>query len=139
MITTQFKSEFDTTIDVVIMGNDNYRYSVIKPMFDEYGFGFIFPGFRTIFIDGEQKLGNAVNKFIEAHEVAHILLNHNESKNPTDEIQADLLARLLLLQHGYTTSAELVVEKFEERHGIQYHSKIYKEMLGNIEYSSYVS
>jgi hypothetical protein len=139
MITTQFKSEFDTTLDVAIMGNDDYRYPAIKPMFNEYGFGFIIPGFKTIFIDGEQKLGNDINKFIEAHEVAHILLNHNESKNPNDEIQADLLARLLLLKHGYTTSAKLVVDKFEERHGIQYHAKIYEQILGNTKYSSYVS
>lgn len=139
MISTEFKSEFDSTLDVVIIRSSDYRYSIIKPMFNEYGFGFIIPGFKTIFIDGEQNLGNDINKFIEAHEVAHILLNHNESKNPNDEIQADLLARLLLLEHGYTTAAGLVVEKFEERHGIKHNTKIYEQMLGNTEYYSYVS
>ncbi len=124
MKTRQFKSEFNSNLQVVIMGKSDFRYEIMKPLFSEYGFGFIIPGLSLVMIDGEQRLGKSVEKFIEAHEVAHIMLNHSESKNPTDEIHADMIAWDLLTKNRYSKSAELVVEKFEERHGIKFDKKI---------------
>jgi hypothetical protein len=120
MKTKQFRSEFDSTLEVAIMGKDDFRYDIMKPMFEEYGFGFIVPSFNLIVIDGERKLGKVIHKFIEAHEVAHHKLKHNEQHNPTDEIEADRLAHSMLNSKGYIKSAELVVEKFKERHGIEF-------------------
>jgi len=124
MKTRQFKSEFDSNLQVVVLGKEDFRYEIMKPLFNEYGFGFIIPGLSLVMIDGEQQLGKSVEKFIEAHEVAHIMLNHSESKNPTDEIHADVVAWDLLTKNGYSKSADLVVEKFEERHGIKFDKKI---------------
>lgn len=121
MKTKQFKSEFDSRLEVAIMGKDDFRYDVMKPMFKEYGFGFIIPSFNLIVIDGEQKLGKTIHKFIEAHEVAHYILGHSDSQNPNDEIEADRKAYTMLNDKGYVKSAELVVEKFEERHGIKFY------------------
>lgn len=121
MKTRQFKSEFNSALEVAIMGKDDFRYNVIKPMFDEYGFGFIIPAFNLIVIDGERKLGKIVHKFIEAHEVAHYQLGHSKEHNPNDEIEADRLAYKMLDNKGYKKSAELVIEKFEERHGIKFY------------------
>jgi hypothetical protein len=124
MKTRQFKSEFDSNLQVVVLGKEDFRYEIMKPLFNEYGFGFIIPGLSLVMIDGEQRLGKSVEKFIEAHEVAHIMLNHSESKNPTDEIHADMVAWDLLTKSGYSKSADLVIEKFEERHGIKFDKKI---------------
>jgi hypothetical protein len=124
MKTRQFKSEFDSTLEVVIMGKDDFRYDIMKPMFEEYGFGFIIPAFNLIVINGELKLGKVIHKVIEAHEVAHYILGHSKSHNPNDEIEADSLAYLMLDGKGYKKSAELIVEKFEERHGIKFDKKI---------------
>jgi len=121
MKTRQFKSEFDSKLEVAVMGKDDFRYDIMKPMFREYGFGFIIPTFNLIVIDGELKLGKDVHKFIEAHEVAHYMLGHNETHNPNDEIEADRLAYKMLDGKGYKKSAQLVIDKFEERHGIKFH------------------
>jgi hypothetical protein len=121
MKTKQFKSEFNSALEVAIMGKDDFRYDIMKPMFEEYGFGFIIPSFNLIVIDGERKLGKAIHKFIEAHEVAHFTLGHTATHNPSDEIEADKLAYTMLNKKGYKKSAELVIEKFEERHGIKFY------------------
>ena len=121
MKTKQFKSEFNPTLEVAIMGKDDFRYEIIKPMFEEYGFGFILPAFNLIVMDGELKLGKDVYKFIEAHEVAHFMLGHTNAHQPDDEIMADRLAHKMLDGKGYKKSAQLVVDKFEERHGIKFY------------------
>ena len=119
----QFISEFDSNLQVIIMGKSDFRYDTMKPMFTEFGFGFIIPAFNLIVIDGEQKLGKDVHKFIEAHEVAHYILGHSAEHNASDEIEADRLAYKLLSDKGYTKSLQLVIEKFEERHGIKFDEK----------------
>jgi Zn-dependent peptidase ImmA (M78 family) len=121
MKTRQFKSEFDSNLEVVIIGKDDFRYNIMKPMFEEYGFGFIIPTFNLIVINGELRLGKDVHKFIEAHEVAHYILGHTEEHNAEDEILADRLAHKMLDGKGYKKSAQLVIDKFEERHGIKFH------------------
>jgi len=125
MKTKQFKSEFDDNIIVNIIGVDDFRYSVVKPMFETYGFGFMIPANiieKLMLIDGEQKLNKHILKWIEAHEVAHFMLGHGltNERHPNEEIDADRLAYQLLNDNGYIKSAQLVKDKFEERHGIKY-------------------
>ena len=123
MKTKQFRSEFGNDIIVNIIGSDDFRYSVVKPLFESYGFGFMIPANiseKLMLIDGEQKLSKDVLKWIEAHEVAHFKLGHSEEKNENDEREADTLARLMLIKNGYHTAAKLVEDTFKERHGIEF-------------------
>jgi len=129
MKTKQFRSEFDNDVTVNIIGNDDFRYSIVKPIFESYGFGFMIPAMppaniseKMMLIDGEQKLNKHILKWIEAHEVAHFMLGHGLTKNNSaeEEIQADRLAYQLLNDKGYIKSAQMVKDKFEERHGIKY-------------------
>jgi hypothetical protein len=71
MKTKQFRSEFDNDVLVNIIGKDDFRYEVVKPIFEQFGFGFMVPTDFVVLIDGEQKLSKDVLKWIEAHEVAH--------------------------------------------------------------------
>jgi len=125
MKTKQFRSEFGNDIIVNIIGVDDFRYSVVKPMFETYGFGFMIPATiseKLMLIDGEQKLSKNILKWIEAHEVAHFMLGHGLTieRHPNEEIDADRLAYQLLDDKGYHKAAKLVKDKFEERHGIKY-------------------
>jgi hypothetical protein len=120
MKTKQYISEFNSDLQVAILGKSDFRYEMMKPMFEEYGFGFIVPAFKLIVIDGEQRLGKDIHKVIEAHEVAHYVLGHTEQHNPDDEILADRLAYQMLDGKGYKKSAQLLIDKFEERHGRPY-------------------
>jgi hypothetical protein len=115
-----FFSEFKNDIAVGILTKEDYRYEVMKPLFEQCGFGFAETSSGCVFIDGEVKLTKDELDWVEAHEVAHILLKHTKDRNESDEIDADRKAIELLLDRGYTKSAQMVKDKFEERHGIKY-------------------
>ena len=54
-------------------------------------------------------------KFIEAHEISHLLLGHNGPRSEQDEIEADLGAYILLKKNDMST--ERLEDEFEERPG----------------------
>ncbi len=116
-------SEFLNDVTVVVVFNDDPRYSQIKPMFEQYGFGFVVPEQSLMIIDGEILVGepNGVDvlKFIEAHEISHILLGHT-SGSEIEEIEADLGAYILLKDKGYDKSIEILINSFQERHGVEF-------------------
>ena len=89
------------------------------PIFDKFGFGFASVENKIVCIDGEVKLSKDELKWIEAHEIAHIKLNHIGERSKDDEVDADVLAELLLRTHGYNKAAELVKIKSIERHNKQ--------------------
>jgi hypothetical protein len=120
----EYGSEFLNDVTVVVVFNDDPLYSQVKPMFDQYGFGFMVPGKNLMIIDGEILVGEPdakdILKFIEAHEVAHILLKHDGPRNERDEIDADMMALNLLVAKGYDKSIKILLDKFQERHGVEF-------------------
>ena len=70
MKTKQFISEFNSDLQVAILGKDDFRYEIMKPMFDEYGFGFIVPAFKLIVIDGEVAKNKTLKEYREELETA---------------------------------------------------------------------
>jgi len=120
----EYNSEFLTDVIVVVVFNDDPLYSQVKPFFNEYGFGFMVPGKNLMIIDGEilvdEPDAKDILKFIEAHEVAHILLGHDGPRNDKDEIDADLKALDLLIEKGYDKSIKILLDKFQERHGVEF-------------------
>jgi hypothetical protein len=128
----EFRSEFLSDVTVVIVFNEDPLYSQVKPFFDEYGFGFMVPGQNLMIIDGEIVVGEPdgkdILKFIEAHEVTHVMLGHDGPRNDTDEIEADLGAYLLLQDKGYNKPIEILLKHFKERHGVEFNGN----MLDNV-------
>lgn len=120
----EYQSEFLSDVTVVVVFNDDPLYSEVKPFFDQYGFGFMAPGKNLMIIDGEILVGQTkakdILKFIEAHEVAHIMLKHDGPRNERDEIEADLMALNLLVKKGYIDSIKILLDKFQERHGVMF-------------------
>jgi hypothetical protein len=92
----EYNSEFLNDVMVVVVFNDDPLYSQVKVFFEQYGFGFMAPGQNLMIIDGEILAGEPdakdILKFIEAHEVTHIILGHDGPRNEKDEIEADLVA-----------------------------------------------
>ena len=132
----EYKSEFLNDVTVVVVFNDDPLYSKVKVFFDQYGFGFMAPGQNLMIIDGEILVGepNAkdILKFIEAHEVTHILLGHDGPRNEKDEIEADLGAYLLLREKGFDKSIELLLNHFQERHGIEFNEYMLEDIESRI-------
>jgi hypothetical protein len=115
-----YNSEFYDSVVIAIVDNGDYQYQTLAPLFNEYGYGFVAPNQKLVFIDGGKGLSKNTLKWIEAHEVAHIILGHKKEKDSKDEIEADTLAHKLLVGNGYYKSAQLVKDKFKERHGIEF-------------------
>ena len=120
----EYVSEFLDNVTVVVVFEDDPLYSQVEVFFEQYGFGFMFPGQNIMIIDGEVLVGEPdgkdILKFIEAHEVTHMILGHDGPRNEKDEIEADLGAYLLLRDKGYNKPIELLLKHFKERHGVDF-------------------
>jgi Zn-dependent peptidase ImmA (M78 family) len=115
-----YNSEFYDSVVIAILDSGDYQYQTLAPLFNEYGYGFVAPNQKLVFIDGGKRLSKNTLKWIEAHEVAHFILGHSEAHNPKDEIDADRLAYEMLDGKGYYKAAQLVKDKFKERHGVEF-------------------
>ena len=115
-----YNSEFYDSVVIAILDSGDYQYQTLAPLFNEYGYGFVAPNQMLVFIDGGKKFSRNTLKWIEAHEVAHIILGHKKEKDANDEIEADTLAYKLLVGNGYYKAAQLIKNKFKERHGIEF-------------------
>ncbi len=115
---SEFSNVENKDIPVGIIDKDDYRYEILKPLFEQYGPGFTDTRIGGVFIDGEAGLSKDELKWIEAHEVAHIRLKHQmRDRNSEDEWEADLFAKLYLLKGGYKGAAKLISKHSLERHG----------------------
>jgi hypothetical protein len=126
-----YESDFKPGTNILVIFENNPNYSELKNFFDEYGYGFYFPEQNLIIIDGEIFLGDdgltmEDLKFIEAHEVSHLLLNHSGPRSDKDEIEADLGAYILLQKHNMST--DRLVDEFYNRHGIDFDEKLTKKV-----------
>ena len=115
---SQFSNEENKDIVVGIIGKDDYRYEVLKPLFEKYGYGFTDTNIGCVFIDGEAGLSKDELKWVEAHEVAHIRLKHKmDERDAEDEYEADVFAKLYLTKYGYDKASKLISKHSIERHG----------------------
>ena len=126
-----YNSEFLPEITVAVVFGDNPQYEQLLPMFNQYGYGFMVPNKNLVLIDGENILENFnvdVLKFIEAHEIAHVILGHDGPRNEEEELDADLGAYLLLKEKGYTNSIKSLLKNFKQRHHIKFDENLLKRV-----------
>ena len=120
----EYISEFLDGVTVVVVFEDDPLYEQVKGFFEEYGFGFMVPGSDLIIIDGQilegQPDAESILKFIEAHEVTHVMLGHDGPRDEKDELEADLGAYILLQDKGHYESVRTLLDHFQERHGVEF-------------------
>ena len=76
------------------------------------------PGKNLIIIDGENFIDNFdsdILKFIEAHEISHVILGHDGPRNEEEELDADLGAYLLLKKFNKKEALKHLLDHFEDR------------------------
>jgi hypothetical protein len=122
-----YPSTFIPNLNINVIFKENPNYPQMKEYFDMMGYGFLVPEFKTIFLDGENFIGEDSftfddMKFIEAHEVSHLMLGHNGPRSEEDEIEADLGAYILLTKHNMST--ERLEDEFEHRHGVPFSEEL---------------
>ena len=123
-----YPSIFNPEINITLIFKDNKNYQELEKVFNEYGFGFYSPKHKTILIDGEIFVGNDdldMNdlRFVEAHEISHLIMNHDGPRSDDDELDADLGAYILLKNNGLDTTR--LEDSFEERHGIEFSKDLF--------------
>jgi len=121
-----YESEFIKGVNIAVVFSEDKKYKELLPLFNKYGYGFMVPNQNLIVINGEILLQNydpSFLKFIEAHEVAHIILGHDKDRNDDDEIDADLGAYILLRSKGKDDAVELLQKNYEDRHKTKFDEK----------------
>ena len=118
-----YQSIFLDNVNISVIFKENENYNMMTRLFDKYGFGFYYPKTKTIMIDGELFVDTDLTfddlRFVEAHEVSHLILDHTGGiRYDEDEIDADLMAYLLLKKQGLST--DRLTSTFKERHGIEF-------------------
>ena len=122
-----YNSEFLPSVQIAVVTDEDTQYEQLKPFFDEFGYGFMVPGKNLVIIDGEQFINNFgadVLKFIEAHEISHVIMGHDGPRSEDEEIDADLGAYILLKQSGKNDSIKVLLKQFKNRHGIKFNENL---------------
>ena len=131
-----FYSEYIPEVKILVLTSDNEDYEVFEPYFEKYGYGFLIPDKELIVIDGEHLVKNPSSellKFIEAHEIGHILLGHNGPRNEEDELDADLAAYILLNSKNRYDSIKMLLKNFRQRHGVCFSQKLLNRVKNQLQ------
>ena len=132
-----YKSKFEPSVTVFLLFKESGMYDEMKPLFDMYGYGFASTSDNLVFLDGEvvtsdEQVDEDVLRFIEAHEVSHILLDHSAERNDEDEMDADLGAYILLANKGFKNSIDILIDNFEGRHGVKFKKSLTQRVSDKI-------
>lgn len=128
-----YKSTFLSDVDIILIFKSHENYDSFEPLFNNLGYGFVAPDSKKVFINGEVFINEGgfdqdVLKFIEAHEVSHIILGHDQVKDEQDEMEADLGAYLLLRKFNLDGSIEILIDNFEDRHGVDFDTSLLEDI-----------
>jgi hypothetical protein len=118
-----YNSEFLPEVTISVVFKEHPQYEKLSPLFDNFGYGFMVPNKNMVIVDGEifdERFSSDVLKFIEAHEISHIILNHNGPRNEDEELDADLGAYLLLKSINQNDSIKILLKNFKNRHGVKF-------------------
>ena len=129
-----YPSTFKPDTNILVVFKENKNYKDLKSLFDEYGYGFYSPKDKTIIINGERFANSELDysdlKFVEAHEITHLLLGHVGPYSKSDEMDADLGAYILLKRYNFST--ERLEKEFKNRHGEEFNEELLERVKNRL-------
>jgi Zn-dependent peptidase ImmA (M78 family) len=132
--TLLYESIFEPDINILVAFGNYENYKILKPLFNKYGYGFYSPEDKTIILNGERFINSNLDfndlKFVEAHEITHLLLGHTGPYSEEDEMDADLGAYILLKNKKLST--DRLVNEFENRHGVPFTEKLLERVKNRL-------
>ena len=123
-----YNSVINSQYQVFVVFKESEQYAALTEMLTSMNnsIGALWVGTKNIFIDGERVIEEQIDKdqliAIEAHEIAHSMLNHEAGLDAQSEKEADLLAIALLETFGYRRSAQFIKDRIKEIYNIDYTS-----------------
>jgi phosphopantetheine adenylyltransferase/Zn-dependent peptidase ImmA (M78 family) len=132
--TLSYESIFKPDINILVAFKNYKNYFQLKPLFDEHGYGFYYPKDKIIILNGERFVNSNLDfkdlKFVEAHEITHLLLGHTGPYSEEDEMDADLGAYILLKNKKLST--DRLVNEFENRHGVPFTEELLERVKNRL-------
>jgi Zn-dependent peptidase ImmA (M78 family) len=132
--TLLYESIFEPDINILVAFGNYENYKILKPLFNKYGYGFYSPEDKTIILNGERFINSNLDfndlKFVEAHEITHLLLGHTGPYSEEDEMDADLGAYILLKNKKLST--DRLVNEFENRHGVPFTEELLERVKNRL-------
>jgi phosphopantetheine adenylyltransferase len=132
--TLSYESIFKPDINILVAFKNYKNYFQLKPLFDEHGYGFYYPEDKIIILNGERFVNSNLDfkdlKFVEAHEITHLLLGHTGPYSEEDEMDADLGAYILLKNKKLST--DRLVNEFENRHGVPFTEELLERVKNRL-------
>ena len=132
--TLLYKSIFKPDINILVAFKNYENYKILKPLFNKYGYGFYSPEDKIIILNGERFINSDLDfrdfKFVEAHEITHLLLGHTGPYSKEDEMDADLGAYILLKNKKLST--DRLVNEFENRHGVPFTEELLERVKNRL-------
>lgn len=119
---TVWQSEIDPSWTVFIMFSNDELYDKVASLFDKFGLAFAELNTKSIFINGEaareQNLTDSHLLAVEAHEIAHHVLNHQaQDISERQEREADWFGIRLLDRIGYGKAAAILETRYNDQYG----------------------
>ena len=132
--TLSYQSLFKPDINILVAFKNYENYKILKPLFNKYGYGFYSPEDKIIILNGERFVNSNLDfkdlKFVEAHEITHLLLGHTGPYSEEDEMDADLGAYILLKNKKLST--DRLVNEFENRHGVPFTEELLERVKNRL-------
>lgn len=114
------KSKIDTSFKMFVLYSEHEKYaSDFAPIFKSHGLGFLMPGKKEIYIDGEAFKGLSYDHLlaIQAHEIAHYRLKHRGTYSKKQELEADVEGHKILVDGNYTKAASILRKRIKDHYG----------------------
>jgi hypothetical protein len=121
-----YPSTLNTEFTVIVLYKENEQYKDIKDSLEKMNnsIGALWIGSKKIFIDGEAIAEQNLDKdhllAIEAHEIAHSMLNHEAGVDENSEKEADLFGIALLELSGFNRAASFLKDRLKDLYNIDY-------------------
>jgi len=114
------KSKIDTSFKMFVLYSEHEKYaSDFAPIFKSHGLGFLMPGKKQIYIDGEALGSLSYDHLlaIQAHEIAHYRLKHRGTYSKKQELEADVEGHKILVDGNYTKAASILRKRIKDHYG----------------------
>lgn len=117
-----YQSSINNEFVVLVIFSNFPYYTEMRSQLNELddSIGALIVGTKTILIDGEQCMQLNLDKnailCIEAHEIAHYILNHTAGFDLETEKEADVLALGLLNACGHLEAEKMLEERMQRRY-----------------------
>jgi len=121
-----YTSKINPEFNVFVVYKEYEGYKTIKDSLEKMNssIGALWVGTKNIFIDGEAITDDNIDQdhlmAMEAHEIAHSMLNHEAGVDENSEKEADLFGIALLELSGFNRAASFLKDRLKDLYNIDY-------------------